>query len=107
MKVAINYDAGGFTLSLKVYKMLRYLVGERVEKPYKWIGEEENDQFIPYDFPRNDPSLIKVIEELGVESASGTSCTLKLVEIPDDIDFIICSDDDGREWIAEKHRTWN
>jgi len=30
---------------------------------------------------------------------------LKIVEIPDDVDWEI-NEDDGSEWIAEKHRTW-
>ena len=31
--------------------------------------------------------------------------TLKIIEIPDDVDWII-EEYDGNEWVAEKHRTW-
>jgi len=57
-----------------------------------------------YELPRHDPVLIAVVEALG-EEANG-DCQLKVVDIPDGVDYIIQSGDDGSEWIAEKHRTW-
>jgi hypothetical protein len=30
---------------------------------------------------------------------------LAIVEIPDDVQWII-EENDGMEWVAEKHRTW-
>ena len=53
---------------------------------------------------RNDPTLVKVVEELG-ESADGAHAKLKVVEIPDDVEWQI-EEYDGLEWVAEKHRTW-
>ena len=53
---------------------------------------------------RTDPLLIKVIEELGDE-ASGSCAELRIVEIPDGIDYEI-DEYDGLEHIAEVHRTW-
>jgi hypothetical protein len=53
---------------------------------------------------RTDPNLIQAIEELGDE-ASGSCSTLKIVEIPDEVEWVI-QEYDGMEWIAEKHRTW-
>lgn len=55
---------------------------------------------------RNDPELLKVIEEMGAEEASGGCAELKVVEIPDGVDYEIC-EYDGNEHIAEKHRTWS
>jgi hypothetical protein len=55
--------------------------------------------------PRNDPHLIKAIETLGYENSNGSHCDLKIVEIPDDVNWVI-EEYDGLEWIAEKHRTW-
>ena len=53
---------------------------------------------------RADPLLIRVIEELG-DLANGGCAKLKVVEIPDGIDYSI-DEYDGSEHIAETHRTW-
>lgn len=53
---------------------------------------------------RTDPDLIKVIEELG-EYANGGFAEIEIVEIPDDVEWQI-EEYDGREWVAESHRTW-
>lgn len=53
---------------------------------------------------REDPILIQVIKELG-EKANGQYAELKIVEIPDDIEYQI-EEYDGIEHIAEKHRIW-
>lgn len=54
---------------------------------------------------RTDKDLIDVIEKMG--EIAGTSCArLKIIEIPDDVDFVIC-EYDGNEHIAEKHITWS
>lgn len=56
------------------------------------------------DIPRDDPDLVAVVEKLG-KKANGSFADLKVIEIPDDIDWKI-SEYDGNEHIAEKHRTW-
>ena len=61
--------------------------------------------FSMYDIPRNDPDLIAVVESIG-KDAGGEYSELKIVEIPDDVDFEIM-EYDGAEWVAEKHRTWS
>lgn len=48
--------------------------------------------------------IIRVVEELG-EKANGWAAELKVVEIPDGTDYEI-GEYDGREHIAERHRTW-
>jgi hypothetical protein len=63
----------------------------------------KNDYDLP-DMPRHDPDLVAVVEEMG-RLASGTCSHLKVVEIPDGIDYVI-EEYDGMEWIAENHRTW-
>jgi hypothetical protein len=84
MKVAINSYYGGFDLSKEALARYEELGG---------VG-----------FQRNDPILIQVIEELG-EDANGDFAELKIVEIPDDVEWFI-EEYDGMEWVAEKHRTW-
>lgn len=53
---------------------------------------------------RQHPLIIRVVEEMG-EAASGECAKLKVVEVPEGVEFEI-SDYDGMEHIAEKHRTW-
>jgi hypothetical protein len=57
------------------------------------------------DVARDDPYLVAVVEELG-DAASGRHAELKVVEIPSNVDWEI-DEYDGKEWIAEKHRTWS
>jgi hypothetical protein len=56
------------------------------------------------DYERNDSDLVKCIEEIG-EAANGKCAEIKIVEIPDGIEFTI-EEYDGLEHIAEKHQTW-
>ena len=58
----------------------------------------------PRDIERHDPALIQVVEEMG-DKASGDHAELKVVEIPDDVNYIV-EEYDGLEHIAEEHRTW-
>ena len=53
---------------------------------------------------RADPLLVRCVEELGAK-ASGKHAALKVVTIPDDVQYTI-EEYDGSEHIAEKHRTW-
>lgn len=56
------------------------------------------------DLKRDHPMLLQVIEEMG-EAADGACASLRIVEIPDDVEWEI-EEYDGSEWVAEKHRTW-
>jgi hypothetical protein len=91
-KIAVNTIHGGFSLSETALALLGDLKG--VSK----------DDIKLYDIRRDDPSLIKVVESYG-ELANGRYSYIKIVEIPDDVEWII-QDYDGVEWVAEKHRTW-
>jgi len=53
---------------------------------------------------RCHPDLINIVEKLG-DAANGASAKLKIVKIPDDVEWTI-EEYDGLEWVAEKHRTW-
>lgn len=60
--------------------------------------------FTDRDVARDDPYLVAVVEELG-DAASGRHANLKVVDVPDDVNWYI-EDYDGLEWVAERHRTW-
>ena len=91
-KIVINICHGGFGLSETAE--LRYL--ELTNQPisqYRW------------EIKRDDPVLVKVVEELG-EQANTRYSNLKVVEIPDEVEWSI-QEYDGVEWVAEAHRTWS
>jgi hypothetical protein len=67
--------------------------------------EYSNQVWRDRDVARDDPVLIQVVEELG-EKANGRFADLKIVEIPDDVEWQI-DEYDGLEWVSEQHRTWN
>ena len=95
MKVVINNCYGGFSLSEA--GIARYLEFKGIEVPDK--------SFYDRDIPRDDPILIQVFKELG-DVANGFAADLKIVEIPDGVDWEI-EEYDGNEWVAEVHRTWS
>jgi len=76
------------------------------KEEYEKLKEEEKETvyFSEWKIERTDPILIQVVEELGKE-ANDRCSKLKIVEIPDEVDFYI-DEHNGKEWIAEKHRTW-
>jgi hypothetical protein len=115
VKVVINSDFGGFGLSDAAFE--RYLelkgiefarVSGRFEGAayYKAGHIDEEDHYLSYyDIKRDDPILVQVIEEMG-EEANGRYSSLKIIEIPDDVDWYV-TEYDGLEHVAEKHRTWS
>jgi hypothetical protein len=90
MKIIINTCYGGFGFSDDAIDALR-AKGIRVS-PY--CGEEL----------RAHPDVVAIVESMG-EKANGRHAQLKVVEIPDDIEYTI-EEYDGIEWVAENHRTW-
>ena len=54
---------------------------------------------------RAEGDLIEGIKTFGEEKASGRFSKIKIIEIPNDVDYEI-EEYDGNEWISEKHRTW-
>ena len=90
MKIVINACHGGFSLSDTALDLYNELSGKSLR--YCW------------DIERDDPFLVKVVESLG-EAADGRHADLHIVSIPEGVDWQI-EEYDGKEWIAEKHRTW-
>lgn len=92
-KIVINTEYGGFGLSDKAWQIYCEKTGKDPET--NW------DQ----DIPRDCLALIQIVETLGKDSW-GDFSELKIVEIPENVNWCIC-EYDGREWVAERHRTWS
>lgn len=120
-KLVINRCYGGFGLSEEAFDRLLNAKGVAFEKvtekegklygpDYYHAGHLGDDAFYisEYDFrsdnKRNDPDLVRIVEELGTD-ANGRFAQLAVVEIPDDIEWEL-HDYDGVESIHEKHRVW-
>ena len=54
---------------------------------------------------RDDPKLIQAVEELG-DKANGGFSDLRIIEIPDDVKWVI-DEYDGMESIEEEHKSWS
>lgn len=101
MKVVINTCYGGFGVSKAVYK----------ELGMEWdgYGYPRNEDFgiDSYDYLayRAHPALIAAIEKVGEKKASGDFANLRIVDIPDGVEWEI-NKYDGRETVREKSRSW-
>lgn len=111
MKVVINSCYGGFGLSNEAVLMYAELKGIQFEEVEDhgyyflyWIDREKNECFYEGDLDRSDPALVEVVETLG-EDSFGSCARLKIVEVPDDVQWEI-AEYDGAEWVAESHSTW-
>ena len=91
MKVVLNNCWGGFSLSDEAKDMFVSLGGD----------PKHVDRF---SVDRTAPKLVEVVEKLGLR-ANGECADLKIVDIPEDIEYYI-DDYDGVETIHEAHRSW-
>lgn len=98
MKIVVNRCYGGFGLSKKAYLALRE------QKNKIALKAKSYGQFYSGDIERDDPTLVKVVEDLG-SKANGEFAQLDVVEIPDGVNWKI-EEYDGMEHVAEIHRTW-
>lgn len=71
---------------------------DKVRKPFL-------DSFC-HRIARDDPLLLQVLDELSSDEASAPLAELRVVEIPDGIEWSI-DDYDGMETVEEKHREWS
>jgi hypothetical protein len=117
-KIVINKVHGGFGLSHEAVLRYHDLSGTPIywrdlEPSSSWspriyhLDPECTDQYYwsDTDILRDDPVLVRVVEELGGEAAGSQHAHLKVVRIPADVDWVV-QEYDGLEWIAERHRTW-
>ena len=115
-KIVINTCWGGFGLSDAAIKRYAELKGLNLVQKIEDIGHmnyttlyylnevDDKNYFTDHSIDRDDPFLVQLVEEMGNESNGGFS-DLKVVEIPDDVEWEI-DEYDGREHVAEKHRVW-
>jgi hypothetical protein len=92
MKIIINKCHGSFRLSKAACKLYQERTGKKISS-------------FPHTTCRDDPDLVYVVEKLG-KKASGSFADLHIVDIPDDVQWIV-EELDGREWISEVHRIWS
>ena len=133
IKVVINKRYGGFGISQKALMQLIELknpfvevtpVNEYFKHDATYRSERERRESVDWfehiwkddmiyslrDYSddryklRADLDLIRIIENLGAE-ANGQYANLVIVEVPADIEWTI-KECDGKEWVAEVHRTW-
>ncbi len=113
MKIVINKCFGGFSVSRKAVEFMAKKGSEQAKAELEYIIPSEdnsNDIYLGYSekydfgYKRNDPYLIEAVEVLKEEANSRFS-NLKIIEIPDGIDWEI-TDNDGLETVHEKHRMW-
>jgi hypothetical protein len=91
-KIVINKSYEQFCVSHKAFLRLREL------------GQQEALQEADL-IPRDDAKLVRVVEELRTD-ANGHCAELKVVTIPDEVQWEIAKSD-GVEHVSELHRTWS
>ena len=91
-KIVINACHGGFGLS------------SEAESKYKELAGITDPIFYSRSIPSDDAHLIAVVELMGTDADNRFS-ELKIVDVPDDVNWYI-EEYDGKEWVAERHRTW-
>ena len=102
MKIVINITFGAFEVSKALYKEL----GLEWDG-YGFLNNEmfgiKSEDYYAY---RTAPELIEAIEKIGVKESTGELSKLKVIKIPDDVEWYI-QNYDGNETIHKKHRIWS
>ena len=112
MKVVINIGIGGFAISKEATEFMAARGNKIAEEELKIYNMSPYSQWYGYGYTsiakggydRTDSILIQAVEELG--DKANYESLLKVVEIPDNIDWYIVEADDGSESIHERHRIW-
>lgn len=108
MKIVINRDYGGFGLSDEAHAFIAKRKGwTHACSDYNidyWYSEPGKPVYSS-QLSRTDPDLVAAVETLGA-NANGRYADLKIVEVPDNVDWYI-DEYDGLEEVCEKHRSWS
>jgi hypothetical protein len=111
-KIVINKSYDKFCVSYKAFVRLRELgQHEALQEPdlgTYWPAaaaprEPSLNQYGTF-IPRDDHNLVRVVEELH-GAANGHAAELKVVTIPDGVQWMITKGEVG-EQVSERHRTW-
>lgn len=111
-KIVINTSFGDFCVSHAAFRYLRDQ-GQREALQEEDLGahwpvasrpDEPSLNRFGSLIPRDDRHLVQAVETMGV-NANGHAASLKVVEIPKEIDWLI-EKTDGLEHVSEAHRTW-
>jgi hypothetical protein len=111
-KIVINKSFEKFCVSYKAFLRLRQLGQQEALQetdrgaywPVAATPREPRLNQCGHLIPRDDEHLVRVVEELR-EEANGHCAELRVVSIPDEIEWGI-SRVDGVEQVSEAHRTW-
>lgn len=112
MKIIINQSFGSFGFSYGALKKwlsrqepglyyLSTMPGYLVSNIYEYDTHKE----VHHKSLRTDPYMIELVEE-DPYNASGPFAKLKVIEIPDDIEYYV-QDNGGLEIVQEAHRSWD
>jgi hypothetical protein len=111
-KIVINKSYEKFSVSHQAFARLREL-GQQDALKETDLGAYWPEAATPREpslnqcgilIPRDDEKLVRVVEELRAD-ANGHCAELKVVSIPDEVQWEIAKTD-GVEHVTEVHRTW-
>lgn len=105
IKVVINTCYGGFGLSKSACEEYAKRKNLQLGTWSETWGFFEDGDFYDREIPRDDSVLVSIVEEMGKDSF-GNYSDLRVVEVPEDVEWYI-DEYDGKEWVAETHRTWS
>lgn len=112
IKLYAYYQRYNINISMEENPYIEYTgIGEKpyllhyATKKIKNSNELNKYYFSENKIERTDIMLIRVVEKLG-NKANGEHADLKIITIPDNIEYEI-TDYDGIETVEEKHRSWN
>lgn len=112
-KIIINKSYDQFSVSHEAFIRLRELgqpeALQEVDRGAYWPAaagpREPSLNQCGKLIPRDDEKLVRVVEELQ-EAANGHAAQLKIVSIPDGVQWMIIKTDIG-EQVSEAHRIWS
>lgn len=115
-RIAINRSIGGFGISTKAFLWLIEhgseaarsdweLMAESRAETQKIYGDDWRPDWHVSPLEPNDPLLLQCLDELG-QAAWGEGREIKIVEIPDGVEWDIGESEEGYQWVYEKHRIW-
>jgi hypothetical protein len=134
MEIVINRCYGGFKLSPEALKRIAEIQGRAChffcwdgERYIEWNSESLLDclafdigdpngciargeplerHYIFDEANRTDSALVQAVKELG-EKANGLCADLRIIEVPDDVEWEIDDyDDSGMEHVFDRNRVW-